>query len=187
VDVAGIYRLDFGNKYYYGSTLRLETRRRQHLRGLEASTHRNHRVQAAYNAHGPFEFRVVELCEVWELRRLEQLYLDIHYGYPTCLNLSPSAETTRGRVMSEAQKQKLRDLWTGKKKPPRSAEHIRNNAVARMKQVTVTDLEGNKTVYAGQKIAAEILGVDKRVFNAWVMGKAKPTKQSPYRGWTFTT
>lgn len=89
-----IYRIDINDRYYIGSTINFEERKRIHLVKLKNQNHPNKFLQNLYNKYGEnsFKFLIVELLEdsVNPLE-IEQPYLDKHFGQEHCVNLSPIA------------------------------------------------------------------------------------------------
>jgi group I intron endonuclease len=94
---SGIYRIKnlINEKSYIGSALNINRRFSRHKNDLSKNKHHNVHLQASYNKHGKanFQFLILELCEIEELIKREQFYIDKYlcwrrsFGY----NLSPTA------------------------------------------------------------------------------------------------
>jgi group I intron endonuclease len=132
--------VDFFNAWVY-----------RHIRGLNNKTHKNIRLQNAWNKYGKdyFKFEVLEYCELENLIKREQYYLDTvlfaqeyiqsnkederfeKLGY----NISPTAGNVLGKRCSEQTKIKLSELNKGKPQPKnkykRTASHLEKISLAR--------------------------------------------------------
>lgn len=80
-------------RYYIGSAKNFETRMKRHLYMLRKNKHVNPKIQAIYNKYGDIlKFEILESnIEIDDLYKIEQRYLDDHYGTDNCVNLSPFA------------------------------------------------------------------------------------------------
>ncbi len=133
-------------KRYYGKTVDMKGRWKQHRTELRGNRHPNPPLQNAWNKYGEWSFLFlwIETVPVERLEAVEQMYLDINRGkgYNIAtdsgapgLGRKPSAETRR--KMSEAQKRignrppsskglkrsdehkrQISDAQKGRKKPP---------------------------------------------------------------------
>lgn len=98
---SGIYRIDLGNRYFYvGSSAHLNSRRSQHLSDLKRGVHGNLIMQRNWNKYHFFVFSVVELCDVDDLLTREQVMIDTHWLDRRCVNMTPTAGSTRGKAHS---------------------------------------------------------------------------------------
>jgi group I intron endonuclease len=100
-DISGIYRIDIGQRFYYGSAANIRRRISAHLKALQREKHNNRKMQNAYNKHRDFRFCVVE--EVANLQafpdallQCEQYWIDSGFGDPLCMNLAPTAGNSIG-------------------------------------------------------------------------------------------
>lgn len=114
---SGIYKITnkINNHFYIGSSYWIKHRWSQHISDLTKNKHKNIYLQRAVIKYGleNFNFEIIEYCEVNKLFEREQFYLDtLKPDY----NISPSAESSRGRKMTEEQIEKLRKINTGR--PP---------------------------------------------------------------------
>lgn len=88
----GLYVIRLSDKHYYGGrTVCFATRWADHLRGLQAGTHRNPRMQRVFNLHGRFDPEVVCVLDKDEQTDAEQAWLNANFRKPGCVNLSPHA------------------------------------------------------------------------------------------------
>jgi group I intron endonuclease len=98
-------------KYYIGSAESFERRRWQHTYDLKKGTHKNPRLQAAWNKYGPDAFVFEVLETVPEGRTpfdVENTYLMRCVGQPDCYNINTDAYTPRlGIPHTEESKAKM--------------------------------------------------------------------------------
>jgi group I intron endonuclease len=82
--ISGIYSITntVNGKKYYGSSVNMEGRERQHWSDLRKGKHKNPHLQAAWNKYGKnaFKFAVVERLPKEQLAIAEQRYLDQNKG-----------------------------------------------------------------------------------------------------------
>ncbi len=114
---SGIYRIEIGPKWYWGSSSRFESRKREHFWQLKNGRHPNIHMQRAYDKYLDFSMDlVVYSCE--NILEIEQEFLDEDYGEPLCMNLSRYATSPmRGRTHSEESKKKMSKAQSGRKNP----------------------------------------------------------------------
>ncbi len=89
-----IYKIQVNNRYYIGSTINLDKRKRLHFTKLKNGYHPNKFLQNLYNKYGEdsFVFSVIELIDNdVDTLEIEQPYLNEHFGQENCVNLSPIA------------------------------------------------------------------------------------------------
>lgn len=77
----GVYKIlnTVNNKYYIGSTVDSFTKRlNHHYHALLRDKHKNEHLQNAWNKYGEdkFQFIIIEVCELDQVRDREQYYLD---------------------------------------------------------------------------------------------------------------
>ena len=135
---SGVYRIDFGNGYFYiGSSVDTAIRKGKHRNDLKHGKHRNRIVQHCWNKYGVFEFTVLEECVKDDLIVREQFYLDQHCDNPKNVNLSPTAGSCLGYKHSAESRAKMSAANKGRKHSaesrakmsaankgvPKSAEH----------------------------------------------------------------
>lgn len=90
---SGIYRIDIGGNFYYGSSVNLDARIKNHISKLRAGKHRNARLQRCFNKYGESDllFTIVEMCRKEDTLLLEQKYLSEGVGKSNCLNFCKDA------------------------------------------------------------------------------------------------
>lgn len=110
---AGIYRIknNVNGKSYIGSTRNFRKRKSEHLRTLINNTHHSILLQRAYNKYGVenFIFEVVELCNIVELLKREQWFID-NYEVSKAItgyNICPIAGSPAGKPCTEEHKAKI--------------------------------------------------------------------------------
>jgi group I intron endonuclease len=127
-----IYRLDIGNRFYYGSTTNIVPRVRAHLWRLKNNRHENKIMQNTYNKYGAVHVSIVAMgC--WskeELVRVEQDYLDGVVDISNCMNIAREANspTWAGRTLSQEHKDKIGNAHRGRR---HSDEARRNMSLAK--------------------------------------------------------
>lgn len=89
--------------YYIGSTENAKRRLRDHLRELNAGTHKNVKFQNAYSKDSEFELEVVPLKSREEAIALEQILIDNNRKDPKLLNLALDVQTPRLGVTANAE------------------------------------------------------------------------------------
>lgn len=128
----GIYSISIGARFYFGSaSISFQRRMTEHLSKLRNGKHNNAIMQAAFNKYGEsnFLFAIVERCEAEKCLDREQEYLDEHFENNLCMNLSPTAESTRGFKFSDESKKKISAANARRK----VTEHTRKMLSERMK------------------------------------------------------
>lgn len=91
--VSGIYRIDIGPHFYYGSSRNISRRISSHKNGLSTGRHKNLRMLRAFKVYESFSWKIILKCQESELLVREQAYLDRYYGLRECLNLVSNAES----------------------------------------------------------------------------------------------
>ena len=131
---AGIYKIEnlINGKIYIGSSVDLKNRWRQHLQYFVNDKHGNRYLQRAWNKYGAenFRFSVIELCEKDMLLVREQYFIDIFDACQSGYNLSPTAGSNLGRILSEEARKNISIRQTGRKLGPHSEEHKQKLSLA---------------------------------------------------------
>lgn len=73
---SGIYVIKVGRHFYYGRSVNLHKREKEHLRTLKKGKHHNIVLQRAYNKYKDFSFRVIGVGRKEDLECFEQLFID---------------------------------------------------------------------------------------------------------------
>lgn len=115
--VSGIYEivnLENG-KRYIGSAVSIPNRLSGHRSQLRAGKHRNPKLQRSWTKYGAdkFVFRTILICAPANLICYEQILLD---KFGPQLNLSPTAGSTLGVVLSDDRRQKISAKLKGRKR-----------------------------------------------------------------------
>lgn len=109
---SGIYRITCvaNNHFYYGSSINLKNRFRDHISKLRSQSHRNQRLQRIFNKYGEasLTFEVVQYCDPSFVLISEQEYLDEHHKNSNCINFCRDAKSPMaGLKFSEDHKRKI--------------------------------------------------------------------------------
>jgi len=109
---SGVYKItcSANGHYYYGSSVNLQSRFKNHISKLRSQKHRNHRLQRIFNKYGEdsLVFEVVKYCAPEETISCEQKYLDAHTSHENCINFCKSASAPMaGLKFSEEHKKKM--------------------------------------------------------------------------------
>ena len=144
-------------KYYIGSAESFARREWQHKYELKKGTHKNPRLQAAWNKYGPDAFVFEVLEEIAEGRNtfdMENTYLFQHVGRRECYNVNTDAIGMRtGIPMSEKSKAQLS---TNRKGKHAGAEHYRyGKEVAPEVRAKIGAAQKGKPKAAGRKVSEE--------------------------------
>lgn len=125
---SGIYKIywDECSFFYYGQSVNLYNRHKEHKHRFKKSIHNNKFMQNVFNKYGDFKIEIVQLVPKEQLDKTEQYYINNHFGKSFCCNLSPSAETCKGKVLSDATKEKIRITKTGTKSKAIWSIELRN-------------------------------------------------------------
>lgn len=108
----GIYKIVncVNGKFYVGSSVNFNNRKRLHLFYLRNGNHQNVHLQRSWNKYGEVSFTfelVVELDDTKKLLLEEQKWLDKYYSTDVLYNICPIAGSSLGRKCSEETKQKI--------------------------------------------------------------------------------
>lgn len=109
--ISGVYEIMLkGTRHcYVGSSVDIQTRKRQHFLALRRGKHHSQYLQNAWNKYGEerFEFRLVEaVTDVNLLIQREQYWIE---EKKPVYNMNPNATSNLGMVTSEETKAKLRE------------------------------------------------------------------------------
>lgn len=157
--MAVIYRITnmANGKYYIGSAESFARREWQHKYDLRRGVHKNPRLQAAWDKHGPdmFVFEVIE--EIPEGRStfdVENTYLMKCVGQPDCYNVNTDAIGMRtGIVLSSGTKEKISISRKGK---AAGEHHYRyGKTVAPEVREKISATQRGKPKAAGRKVSEE--------------------------------
>ena len=156
--MAVIYQITnmVNGKYYIGSAESFARREWQHKYDLKKGTHKNPRLQAAWNKYGAdaFVFEVLEEVAVGrESFDIENTYLMRCVGQPDCYNINIDAYKPRlGQTHSEITKARIRANRT----PPAGEAHYRyGQAVSPEVRAKISKTQRGKPKAAGRKVSEE--------------------------------
>jgi len=117
---SGIYRITCvaNNHFYYGSSINLKSRIKNHLGKLRSGCHRNKRLQRIFDKYGEssLTFEIVKYCDPSFILDEEQEYLDEHISNENCVNFCKSAKAPMaGAKFSDEHKRKMSQSQTKNK------------------------------------------------------------------------
>ncbi len=139
---SGIYKIInlVTNKVYVGSSSDLIGRSYTHFNDLSNGNHHSIKLQRSYNKHGrdTFIFEIIELCEIPDLIKREQFYIDTFDSYKLGYNSVPFAGSNLGMIHSDETKEKIRQRSIGNKNM--LGKHHNDNTKEKIK----SKLIGNK-------------------------------------------
>ena len=111
LDNTGIYKIQnsITGDFYIGSSVDIKQRFYVHQSMLRRNQHHGKYLQRAYNKYGKekFEFKIILLCEKFELLRYEQLLLDTLFPKYNSFKLVDRPSVLDGRKHSEETKRKI--------------------------------------------------------------------------------
>ena len=106
----GIYKIIIDKYHYYGQSVNLYNRRKEHLSKLNRGIHATSKLQNVYNKYEDFKFEKVLTCERGELDYWEKKLIDLNDE--RCMNLKSGG--TKGYVHSAETRKKLSAASSGK-------------------------------------------------------------------------
>lgn len=116
--ISGIYKITnkINGKFYIGSSQNISQRWYDHKRELRHDRHCNKHLQDAWNKYGEenFSFEIIEECDIEELSKKEQLYIEKYIESGQMYNISHDTNSSmRGRKHSEETKKKMSESRKG--------------------------------------------------------------------------
>lgn len=112
---SGIYHIQIGPWFYYGQSINVHRRLKDHICKLQKNKHGNPILQNAYNKYQQFESIVIGLIPVEELDGAEQFFIDSFYGEEYCANIAKDViATNRDRKASNETKAKISAAGIGR-------------------------------------------------------------------------
>jgi group I intron endonuclease len=109
---AGVYEIEIAGYKYYGSSIDIYARKRNHIAKLRSGKHRNQRLQRCFDKYGEdaIAFKTLVLCDKESVLDEEQKYLDKNIGKDNCLNFCKSASAPMAGIkFSDNHKKKMSD------------------------------------------------------------------------------
>lgn len=108
-NISGVYKIQYKDKIYIGSTINLKRRKSGHFNRLRRSCHENQILQNYYNKYKAkhFTFSPIIYCSREYLLKLEQLFID---KLDPFFNISPSADSTYGYKHKDEDKDRMSEI-----------------------------------------------------------------------------
>ena len=173
---AGIYKITniLNGKFYIGSTNNFYKRKHNHFSKLGLGKHHNSHLQSSWNKYGSenFIFEIISICPEEYLIRLEQWFID---NLKPKYNQLPKAGSSRGRIISEEEKERLRNLRKGVSISDKHREILKRLAIGRVFSSS-----------SRSKISSALKGKPKSEEAKSNMSKAKTGKVGPNKGKKFS-
>jgi len=110
--IAAVYKITCteNGQYYFGSSVNIASRFKNHIAKLKSKNHRNHRLQRIVNKYGigSLIFEIVKKCDREDTLIKEQYFLNNHLSDNNCINFCKDAKAPmRGLKFSEKHKRKI--------------------------------------------------------------------------------
>lgn len=121
---SGTYRIDIAHWSYFGSSVDLSSRRRNHRLELDKGIHANEVMQRAFNKYKVFEFTILEECNPSEILAKEQVLLDLHYRTKGNMNLCPMAANSLGYRHTPETCRRMSERQVGRKPTPETRRRL---------------------------------------------------------------
>jgi group I intron endonuclease len=155
--IAGVYKITCteNGQYYFGSSVNIESRFKNHIAKLKSKKHRNHRLQRIVNKYGidSLIFEIVQKCNSEDTLICEQYFLNNHSSDDNCINFCKDAKAPmRGLKFSEEHKRKM------------SESQIRNKYI-------FTFSNGENKVFNSLKEAGTFFKVKNSIISRWFKRK----------------
>jgi len=191
-NVCGLYKISIGPKFYYGSSKNLYNRAYQHVPELRSNKHKNPYMQKAYNKYQEVKFEVIAICEIEQRRELEHKLLQNVKKDTHCMNLTYRTEGPSDVKWSKEARKNMSKKMKGNTNG-RFGKGIKRTMSnkGRAKQIasisiplSVTDENGNTTIYSSVKEAYIYLGVPERTMHDWLRLPNRPRKS--YKKYNFS-
>lgn len=139
-NASGIYRITCitTGKFYIGSAVNLRLRRKEHFGTLQRNTHKNPKLQRAWNKYGSdnFTFDILELVLIPEMltAREQHWFGKLKPFGDRGFNIAKTAGSNLGVKCSPEKAKKIGDTQRGRPRPhvgvPRSAETRKKLSIA---------------------------------------------------------
>lgn len=180
------------NKVYIGSAVRFTKRFESHRRQLRNNKHANKHLQSSYNEHGKdnFIFEKILICEPKDLLMYEQKFMDFYKSYDKEFgyNIRRKAESNiglpspnKGKKLTEAQKEHLRQINLGKKHSDETKELVRISSTGRKHTQEAKDKisKNRQGIGVGVKMDKDMLV---RRTETWFKNKEKIVSEGGHYG-----
>ena len=170
----GIYKIKSktNGRLYIGSSENITRRWSTHLSELSRNVHHSIILQNHVNKYGleDLKFVVIEICEVSNLIKKEQYYLDCLKPY---FNVRKIADSNRGIKRSDETKEKLRIANLGKKLSKKTKLKMSKRMIGNSLTKGITPVNARKVldtetgiIYKSSTIAAKHKGYKPRTLRA---------------------
>jgi group I intron endonuclease len=166
--MAGIYSINIGDELYVGSTTgTFEKRFKKHLSDLNGGRHCNYKMRRLYQKHSEIVFKILEVVDGANLLEREQFYIDILK--PT-INICPIAGNSKGRVVSEETKEKIRKKLKGKSLPKSTVDNQTKSKLGKKLTQQHKDNIAKSTKIGKEKYRREIVQktLEGEVIKIWI-------------------
>lgn len=154
INKAGIYCIKcyITKKVYIGSSQNLHKRKGQHFSLLKNNKHPNIFLQRLYNKYNSLSFKIIEECNISELIKREQFYIDNNINK---INFRLIAESNKGWKMSDKSKQLISSKLKGRKLTSEQCEEIsiRNSIILKGRKLSKSHIENIRLARTNSKLS----------------------------------
>ena len=149
----GIYRIEIGDYFYWGSTMNYTKREREHHSGLRGGCHSNIKMQNVYDKYKDFEMNLVVFTNE-NILQIEQEFIDLDYDNHYCMNLAKDVTASfLGRTHTLEARKLMSETRKGRKFTP---EHRDNLSKAKQgKNNPMYGKKGKNNARYGKKVSSE--------------------------------
>lgn len=178
--VSGIYKISWveSGYFYYGQSVDLFARKRQHMCDFRKNKHLNGKMMNCYLKHGIPSFECVIICDRSDLSKNEQFFIDKYFGKRLCCNLSPCAN---GTFVSEITKRKISEIRKGTKSSISAklniTESLKKSYAEGIRKSFVAGRSGSDNFFFGKKHTNETrlkMRIEKPLLKGSSNNKSKP-------------
>lgn len=154
INKAGIYCIKcyITKRVYIGSSQNLYKRKGHHFSLLKNNKHPNILLQRLYNKYNSLCFKIIEECNVSDLIKREQFYIDNNINK---INFRLIAESNKGWKMSEKSKKLISSKLKGKKLTSEQCKEIsvRNSILLKGRKLSKSHIENIRLARTNFKLS----------------------------------
>jgi hypothetical protein len=110
VKESGVYKIKICGYEYYGGSIDIIARIKNHLSKLRRGVHRNKSLQECFDKYGEsnFNYEIILICDKSQVLDYEQKYLDLNHHKEKCVNFSKNVKSImKGLKFSKEHRHKI--------------------------------------------------------------------------------